>query len=88
MLAGLGAGLSSMLVGLRPGQHNHELPGPLILVAGHGRLEVLPSTPTVGRPLMRLEVIEPHEVTLGPPWFSGTEASLDLFLGLGVTTAP
>ncbi len=26
-------------------------------------------------------------MTLGPPWFSTTQANVDLFLGLGVTTA-
>ena len=37
---------------------------------------------------MGLEIIEPHEVTFGPPWYANTEASLDLSLGLCVAAAP
>ena len=61
---------------------------PVVLVTGHNHLEPLPCAPALGRPFIRPEIIEPHEMTLGPPWFSTTEASLDLLLGLCVSTVP
>jgi hypothetical protein len=60
----------------------------LVPVTSHRCLEVLPGAPAIGTPLLRFEKIEPHEVLLDPPRSSGSEARLDLILGLLVTAAP
>ena len=48
----------------------------------------MPRAPASGRAFIRLEIIEPHKVALGPPWLAGTHASLNLFLGLRVRGVP